>query len=84
METFHQFISAIDFSQVLIRIFPAIINPVTHGFQNLFVLLFTSLKNIVEIHPGLISGTFFMSMVYITYNLLTRPKKTSIPLKVNK
>ena len=75
METLNHLFAAIDFSTALIQAFPTIINPISHGFQNLFILLFTSLKNIVEIHPGLVSGTFFMSMIYIGYTFFPLPKK---------
>ena len=80
METFTHFLSAIDFTPVLIQVFPAIMNPLSHGFQSLFVVLFTSLKNILLLHPGLISGTFLISMVYIIYSLAEKPKKKVIPV----
>jgi hypothetical protein len=75
METLNQLFAAIDFSRIAVQTFPTIVNPIYHGFQSLGVVMFTSLKNIVEIHPGLISGTFFMSMVYAGYTLLPRPKR---------
>jgi hypothetical protein len=80
METLNQFFTVIDFSPVLIHAFPMIVNPISHGFQNLFVVLFTSLKNIIQLHPGLISGTFFMSLVYIIYTLSEKPKDDIVPI----
>lgn len=80
METFSHLLAAINFTPVLIQIFPAIMNPLSHAFQSLFMVLFTSLKNILLLHPGLISGTFLISTVYIIYSLAGKPKKQFIPV----
>jgi hypothetical protein len=75
MEPINHLFASIDFTRAFVQAFPTIVNPVTHGFQNLFVLIFTSLKNIIELYPGAISGTFFISMVYLGYTFLPQPKR---------
>ncbi|MEI7661662.1 MAG: hypothetical protein WCK34_05680 [Bacteroidota bacterium] len=75
METIHQLFASLDIFSVLLHAFPSILNPLVHGFQSLFSLLFTSLKHIVMLNPGLICGTVFMSLVYFLFAAFSRLHK---------
>ena len=81
METLYQIFSSINFTPVLIHTFPMIVNPLSHGFQLLFGVLFTSLKNLITFHPGLISGVFMVSLGYIGYALIQRPVKQVVSIQ---
>ena len=78
METIHQMFASLDIFTVLLNAFPSIVNPLLHGFQNLFLVIFTSLKNIVSLNPGLICGTIFMSLVYFLVSSITRLRKARV------
>ena len=71
METIHHLFASLDIFSVLVNIFPAIFKPLIHGFRDIFWLVFTSLKHLVTMYPGLISGAFFMSVVYFLFTLFT-------------
>jgi len=75
METLNHLIASLDIFQVLIQSFPAIVEPLSHGFQIMFIHLFTSLKNFTVMNPGLISGTIFISFVYGGFTLAQHLKK---------
>jgi hypothetical protein len=75
METIHHFFATFDIFSVLINAFPSIFNPLVHGFQSLFMMIFTSLKHIVTLNPGLICGTAFMSLVYLLVTSVSRLRK---------
>ncbi|MEI6683474.1 MAG: hypothetical protein WCO44_12635 [Bacteroidota bacterium] len=75
METLHQLFASLDIFSVILHAFPAIFNPLVHGFQSLFMLLFTSLKHLVTLNPGLISGTIFMSLIYLLVAGISRLRK---------
>jgi len=78
METITHFLASLDIFQILINAFPSIFNPIIHGFQNLFILLFTSFKHLVELNPGLIGGMFFISAVYVFFALAQKLKKARV------
>ncbi len=75
METLRQLLASFDIFSVILHAFPAIFNPLVHGFQSLFMLLFTSLKHLVTLNPGLISGTVFMSLIYLIVAGFSRLRK---------
>jgi len=76
METLNHLIASFTIFQVLIQSFPTIVEPLYHGLQLMFAHLFTSLKNLAEMNPGLISGTIFISFVYGGFTLVQRLKKS--------
>jgi hypothetical protein len=78
METIHHFFAAFDIFSVLINSFPSIFNPLLHGFQSLFMTVFTSMKHIVTLNPGLICGTIFMSLVYFIVTSFSRLRKARV------
>jgi hypothetical protein len=78
METIHHMFATLDLFTVLINVFPAIINPLIHGFQSVFPLVFISLKHFVVTYPGLISGTIFISLIYSGFTLFSRLKKVRV------
>ena len=75
METLHQLFASLDIFTVLIKAFPSIFNPLVHSLQALFIMIFSSLKHLVTLYPGLIFGTMFMSMVYFMITTLSRLRK---------
>jgi hypothetical protein len=78
METITHFLASLDIFQILINAFPSIFNPIIHGFQNLFILLFTSLKHLVELNPGLIGGMFFILAIYGIFTLAQNLRKVRV------
>ena len=78
METITHYLASLDIFQILINAFPSIFNPIMHGFQRLFILLFTSMKHLVELNPGLIGGVLFISTVYIIFVLVQKLRKVRV------
>ena len=75
METLYQMFASLDIFSAIINAFPSIFNPLLHGFQILFMQVFTSLKHIVTLNPGLICGAIFMSLVYFLVTTISRLRK---------
>ncbi|MEI7981030.1 MAG: hypothetical protein WCI71_05225 [Bacteroidota bacterium] len=75
METLNHLLASLDIFQVLINAFPVIVDPLVHGFQQLFTHLFTSLKHITELNPGLISGAIFTALVYGGFAMIQKVRK---------
>lgn len=75
METLNHLFASLDIFQVLLKSFPAIVDPLLHGFQQLFVHLFISLKHLAEQNPGLISGSIFIAIVYLGFAFVSKQRK---------
>jgi len=78
METITHFLASLDIFQVLINVFPSIFSPLLHGFHSLFILMFTSMKHLVELNPGLIGGVFFLSLGYGIFALVNKLRKVRV------
>ncbi|MCK9422934.1 MAG: hypothetical protein M0Q38_10070 [Bacteroidales bacterium] len=78
METLNHLFASLDIFQVLLKSFPAIVDPLLHGFQQLFVHLYNSLKHLVEQNPGLISGAIFIALVYTGFAFVKNQKKVRL------
>jgi hypothetical protein len=75
METLHQVLASFDIFSVLVSAFPSIFNPLMEGFRELFQVLFSSIKQMVTLNPGLVLGSIFMSLVYFVINTFSRLRK---------
>ena len=75
METLHHVFASFEIFSSIFNAFPSIFNPLIHGFQTLFILLFNSLKHIVSLNPGVISGTIFISLAYFLGSAVSRLRK---------
>ncbi|MCK9220544.1 MAG: hypothetical protein PHF97_06225 [Bacteroidales bacterium] len=82
METLTHIFASLDIFQVLINTFPSIIKPVVHGFVFLFSSLFTFIKNLIELYPGLVSGVVFMFLAYTLFTLLRNLRKSGLTEKI--
>lgn len=78
METTRHLFASFEVFSGLINAFPSIFNPIVHGLQSVYTLIVGSLKHIFTLYPGLISGAFFMSLVYSCFTLLTGIKKVHV------
>lgn len=67
METILQHFAFLDIFQVFINAFPAIIKPLFHSFESLFVLMFQGGKTIFSKEPGLIMGLLTATVLYAVY-----------------
>ncbi|MEI6899484.1 MAG: hypothetical protein WCL00_06375 [Bacteroidota bacterium] len=83
METILHYFSAVDFTSTFNQVFPAIFNPIMHGLGQVFQPLFSRLMSMVEIHPSLISGTFFLTMIYLGYSFLEGRTRSVVPVEKN-
>jgi len=75
METIQHVIASFNIFSVLISALPSIFNPLAEGFRELFQVLFSSIKQMVTLNPGLVFGAIFMSLVYFVINFSSRLRK---------
>lgn len=78
METISHFFASLDIFQILINAFPSIFNPLINGLENLFILLFKYVKQIIESYPGLIGGMFFTLTLYSLFSLGKKLRKLKV------
>jgi hypothetical protein len=78
METFSHILASFDISQIFISAFPRIFIPVLHAFQGMFTMLSDIAGKQFASHPGLISGTFIILLVYLTWSGVSKIKQTIV------
>jgi hypothetical protein len=78
METLQHLLASLDIFQVIIKSFPVLFEPLFHGLQNLFILIYNSFKHLVELYPGLVSGSVFITLVYGIFSFFRRIGKSRI------
>jgi hypothetical protein len=78
METLTHILASFDIFQVIISAFPQIFIPIAHAFQGMFVMLSDIAGKQFASHPGLISGTVFFLIVYLTWSGLSKLRSAYI------